>query len=92
MKQKGFKKPVKYIVVGEPNLTKTTFIKRTGLGYFETDGLSAKEIQDISNYDLTKDVFIIGGKHYFWSPIIYDVLKKALKGNELILIVFSEVK
>lgn len=93
MKSKGFKKPIKYIVVGEPNLTKTSFVKLTGLSYFETDGLDEHELLDLAKYDLTKEVIIIGGKWMHHAPEMLIYLYNQLNNQyEIIIILFQKMR
>jgi len=89
MKPKGFPKPLKYLILGEPNLTKTSFVQKTGLSFFETDSLSDDEIYDISKYDLSKDVCIIGGKHIGMAFVIYKLMTEAWKDYTIIEIQFK---
>ena len=83
MKQKGFEKPVKYLFIGEPNLTKTTLAGRTGLTVFETDSLS--DPNDISHYDLSKDIIIFGGKHGIVNYPYGEIVKRLAKYQVIIL-------
>lgn len=90
--RKGFTKPIKYIIVGGPNLTKTTLVKRLGLSYFETDGMDEEDLLDLSKYDVTKDIIIIGGK---WMKYAEDMLlylhSQLNKQYTIILILFQRL-
>jgi len=79
MKEKGFDKPVKYIFIGEPNTTKTWLAERTGLRYFETDGLTENQLLDISSYPRDADIIIIGGKWINYAQRICYMLHEAYK-------------
>lgn len=92
MKAKGFNKPVKYLIIGKPNLTKTSLMRKTRLGIFETDVLNTYEILDINKYDLSADIIIVGGKWFH----IADSIKEMLVTNlcihyKIIMIKFQEL-
>lgn len=89
MKEKGFDKPVKYIFIGQPNTTKTTLAHKANLKVFETDGLLEEELFDISKYDLSVDVIIIGGKWIKHQLQIMTMLSTELKDYQLIQVRFT---
>lgn len=77
---------VKFIVVGNPRKFKTTIANKSFSDVFETDGLKAESF-DLSDFDLTKQAIIIGGKFYksLWKKflIIYK-LKQQLNKSYII--------
>jgi len=94
MKAKGFDKPIKYIVVGGANLTKTSLVKKTGLSYFESDSLNEENILDVTKWDLSKDVIVIGGKwiREYYTFIYKDIILPLREQYTLIEIQFRELK
>ncbi|RLG18199.1 hypothetical protein DRN75_02350 [Nanoarchaeota archaeon] len=91
LKKKGFPKPVKYIVVGKPNVGKSTLFRRTGLKVFETDSLSEQDVLNPSNYPVVADIIIVGGKWYHLRDSILSLLKKKFSSFHLILIEMREL-
>ena len=87
-----FTKPVKYIFVGNPHLTKTSVSKCLfdKNSIFETDVLNKNDIYDISKFNLLSSIIIIGGKYYKkWYQKYYIVhkLKKLLRKENVVIIV-----
>jgi len=89
MKEKGFEKPIKYVFIGQPNTTKTTLAHKANLKVFETDGLLEEELFDISKYDLSVDVIIIGGKWIKHQLQIMTMLSRELKDYQLVQVRFT---
>jgi hypothetical protein len=87
-----FTKPVKYIFVGKPHLTKTSVSKKLFKKeeIFETDTLKKDNIYDISKFNLTSNIIIIGGKYYkkwyqkYW---IMKKLKRVLKDDNVVIVI-----
>jgi len=88
MRKKGFTRPVKYIFVGEPNLTKTTLAKKLGLSYFESDGI--KHPLSLSEWDFTKEILIMGGKYSIIASQVLDLLMTHLADYQVIIIEFKK--
>jgi len=87
MKKKGFTRPIKYIFVGKPNLTKTTLAKKLGLSYFESDGI--KHPLSLESYDLTKEIIILGGKYSKIASPVVDLLMTRLADYQVIILEFK---
>ena len=90
-KYRGFEKPVKYIVIGSPNLTKTTCANKLfgADNVFETDSFKEMTFR-LSDFDLSKQAIVIGGRYYkkIWEKLfIIWKLKKILKKTHVSIII-----
>ena len=88
-----FKKPVKYIFIGNPHSTKSTLTKKLFENdeIFETDGLKKEEIYNIDKFNLNSKVVVIGGRYYkrFYQKLyILYKLRKSLYKYSLIYVFF----
>jgi hypothetical protein len=89
----SFTKPVKYIFVGKPHLTKTTISKKLFPKdeIFETDILKKDEIYDLDIFNMSANLFVVGGRYYkkwYQKVKIIKKLKKELKDFTIILVKF----